>query len=304
MPCKLCGSIGANMTTCPLNQQAVTINPVKHYMAKICDKTTKFVQYTNFITDISAMDESTSTLTYQGAQYNYTKDFVADGAYGAIYVIKFNNHEFVIKQPKDDALLEEVLVLLDYAKVMQCENVIPMKMIDGMVIMPYISGDMSDFKMQLTAKQADGIVRIVRDNLDCLARKGVYYMDNKAANVLYNCSQSGFKVLLGDMGSIIPDQDELYAATHPYPVETYQFAPGWHSIDVAAKHHAKIYDYQMALMYFLLRSGYVDTPYYEDNESDVRRILSDTVACYDNINAKTDQKYISVLKKVISELKE
>ncbi len=214
----------------------------------------EIVPYDNFIQDMSL--DGAGEWKYKGNSVDITSTRLAAGTYGAVDLKEFTNDgkvmRFVEKIPLSAGdVIEEARVVTDYVRFRECEDIIPMKLLDGnRIIMPYVSGDMSTFIHRLTVQQADKIVKIVRTTLDCLATKGVYYCDIKLQNILYNCDESGeFTVLLGDMGSILPDEDGEYTATYPHPLS---HKSGFIKHEYVSANHKELYDYQMTLMYFSL----------------------------------------------------
>ena len=326
--CSLCGSSGTNKTTCPLNPKISEskMNHKKHPLATKATKATKIkpkpkldvcnllthgkiVPYNNFIEDINITRDD--KVSYKGINVLSSETRIAQGTYGYIDLISFThdneNFRFIIKSgTKAHRPLEEIEVMTDYIRAMDCEDIIPIKLIGRRAIMPYVSGDLMPFEHKLSVIQADTILNIIRNILNCLARKGIYYLDIKLGNILYNCDDaSKFKVLLGDMGSILPDSDEEYAASHPYPK---LHDGGYLTKADVQSHHMKIYDYQFALMYFmLLNISRFTVPRFNDGPPHTKALLETIIsrASEDFGGTKRElavhQKYVKVISDTIAD---
>lgn len=182
----------------------------------------------------------------------YDKEEISSGTYGVIYKISINsNTSFILKQSKREEELDEVQALKKIGDIRSCPGLIKTKVISSTkVVMPVATGDLQDFKGKVTPKQADYIVTLISKSLQCLHESEIYYFDMKLANVLYRCERTGVKIYLGDLGSVIPIDGE-YMASYP-PVEYYTgFLP---EKELTPDIVAKIYTYQMCIMYYSLLS--------------------------------------------------
>jgi len=184
-------------------------------------------------------DESSNTYKYaikkegvykrEEDQYNTVKlddlkfNKFTQGTYGSITRVtstKYPEVDFIIKENLDKSKpLDEIRLLREYPVYVKCKkHIIPFqKHGNNRVVMPYVSGDLSELE-DLNITQIKRIISIIGESLLCLSRVGIFYFDIKAQNILYNCSKDGsINVFLGDLGSALYDNRGDYAATFPPP---------------------------------------------------------------------------------------
>ena len=93
-------------------------------------------------------------------------------------------------------------------------------------IMPLLDGDISTLPPKIQKTHAAEIIRQVRNQLVCLQKKNLYYLDLKPANVLYayNKNIDTYKFYLGDIGSLCVGENGERMSS--YLVPGYSSIPG------------------------------------------------------------------------------
>ena len=131
--------------------------------------------------------------------------------------------------------LDELLITKDPYKTAlnECPNIVPFKIINNKFYMIKAHGtlaDLIDRKQFISINFADQIINSLVETLACLYKKGVYYFDIKAENVLYMCTKDGMVIWLINLGRIIPknvtfrdgvggpgDRLKAYLSSYPHP---------------------------------------------------------------------------------------
>lgn len=280
---------------------------LQKYLCGICVGM-DFSEKTNVLKDITIVSNS---IMYEGRPINpIDRVELGSGKFGSVSKLVFNAesrrrsaqdkgpiYELAIKESNGEPL-DEFNVLRMYPQIYECDNIIPMTIIDeDTLLMPLSTGDLVLLTGLLSEHQADQITTRVRSILDCLETKGIYYLDNKLDNVLFTCySLKDIQIYLGDLGSVMSDEG-YYVSTYPPPGLHDQ---GWISRETIDKTGiSRIYDYQLSLVYaelVLTLSGQLPDANHNDMASKARlhRIIQQLEA----LPGKTriSDKYIAILR--------
>lgn len=258
----------------------------------ICNKDS-IVHPIDIISDIELTPDG---FTYKGEHVPrfVTKSIIASGGYGTVKHVTLygpNNEEYhiAVKKIIDDVNQELSVVEKFYPCILECDKIITVKAYGNMVLMPLGNGDLKGIKF--TDKQADNILGILKDQLQCLENCGAYYFDLKPDNIMYRCHTNGStEIYLIDLGSIIPDEDGDYTSTLP-PLSCYN---GF--INESYTKDAKdINEFQLAIMYILLIKGTV-IKLYSQTPDDYLETLHGLIESVSTDTSPLTQKYIRIIK--------
>ena len=183
----------------------------------------------NIINNISMSADN--NLYYNNTKINVKNTKISEGTYGLVYKITDktdSNISFALKSPKPNKYgiineLEEVELLNKIPA--ECHEFISFKVIRdrtvnyNYVIMPLITGDLSQLNVKNNIKSIKKILYILGKNLLCIRKYGMHYIDIKDVNTFFNCnSNDQISVFFGDLGSMIEKSDTSYTVTFP-PLE-------------------------------------------------------------------------------------
>ena len=207
--------------------------------------------------DIKNVESREGTYYYKGEEaMNVDREYVARGGYGEIYKITLTMGDGTdvtfVQKISTQGKLEEAQLIADYSQVLDCPGIVSMKLIDDTVIMPLAAGSLKTFNGLLTHAQCKKVITVVGKVLECMAKDSVYYFDVKSDNVLFRChSETRTEILMGDMGSIIPDEDNEYPCTHAPPCARNGFV----NLDNEGCDPQRIYTYLLSVLYGTLLTG-------------------------------------------------
>lgn len=229
-----------------------------------------YVGAKDIVADIDVDEEG--YFTYKGVQVMVTFKYLSRGIYGEVFRASFSlggeTHHFAIKRGFHGEAFDEATYIEEHTASVTCPGVISMKVrkyrgaIDDpydrrpktIAIMPLADGDLVQHAGTFTHEQATQVVEVIRQALLCFHANGDYYYEIKPDNILINCHGGVSTFFLGDMGSIVPDENGEYIATYPPP----EFPSG---IVEDTTHALKHYSYMLACLYCSLIAGRSPPPY-------------------------------------------
>jgi hypothetical protein len=254
-----------------------------------------------------------ASVVYENGRYTYRnepilvqKEYLEGGSYGHVFDCRFRYkgrlYAFALKQAKNCAKLGETELIEKLGgQFKQIQNTLPYKPITtSAIIMPLAQGNLKNICNKLNIDTYNRICISLLKTLFNVLKFHVYYFDVKIANLLYVTSGRELEVYIGDIGSILPNHDGSYPATHPI---SWLHSQGF--IYPAVMTYDEIrykYAYQVSLVYAKLALGDEDTelPSYAHTDSQVSGSLQnlyDRLAQQDKL---THKPYCDLLLSVLN----
>lgn len=214
--------------------------------------------------------------------------------------------------------LDEIKIVNEHAKVLDCPGVIPMKIGNykgqTAVFMPLADGNLGKLEGKLNPEQAESVINVIKDILLCMDQHQMYYFDIKPYNVVFHCKDAEHMSLyLADMSSAIPfdnDGKPSYIATYPAPIDAQggvlqgsMALLGLITVDKESPEETselaqKINAFQLSLMYLYLING-GEPPTYISSMSDIAeyytKLFHYILGAKDVIPGGLKNKYMNVL---------
>ena len=195
---------------------------VESYHVKYSDSKSKFLLPPHLIFDDDLI------LEYRGV--------LGSGGYGMVCVYAHESRNDVqvalkVVRNEDGEDDPDVIVIKRISDIVGCDMVSARYLGDRKmknqeifqyIVMPVLNFTLDSMLSVIESQDKDGQVRLaiaesVIEAVDCLEKKGAYYVDLKPDNILLHCLGNGhMQVLLGDFGSIIfkDDTDRDYPSTY------------------------------------------------------------------------------------------
>ena len=281
--CRLCGSLGTTMATCPLNPKAKNPDIKKHSLARKIktpspDLSFDFLKsfHTDNITDLDAhFNESDFKKWSILIDYKYHTDeiqyvltfekLLGEGSYGRVYKVKIsekysdNEYFLALKVDKGDSEYK-----LSKDLFMKCDTIQNKFFYKSdpyyMYLMTLADGDLSDYKNKYLSKMTPykahkyilTIVEEIRKQLLCLLDNGYVYTDMKPENCLYKMINDKPKFIIGDIGGAAMDSEGEQASTY-IPYEHINEGTGWTKIrDMSMKEKEDFLVWEIGIMLYTL----------------------------------------------------
>lgn len=217
--------------------------------------------------DFGDITSNDNEIYYKGKKVNLQQgDIIGKGSLGIVrlYTFKVGDETFRLAYKSnldtidEEIELDELIILKKYGNALTCDGLIVMLKYENGVLMPLANGDMTHFIGKLEFNQALEVAYRISLQIKCLVDKGYNYYDIKPHNVLYFCRKHGeIDIVLGDIGSIIDDDDE-YTCTYPPP----DFYEGFIT---EFNDEGRTYTYMMLHMIILFTLG-LDFPLFNNNK--------------------------------------
>ncbi len=255
--CKICGSLGTTMATCPLNPKSKHPNPIKHPLARNHKTPTPDISY-DFLKEFehkniigldshfTADDHKTWSILIDyklktgETQYVVTfEKLLGEGSYGRVYKVKiiekYSDNEYFLAMKIDKGDSEYKLSKDLFAKCDTIQTKFFYKVEPYYVyLMTLADGDLSKYKDEyldkLTPYKAHKyilkIIEEIRKQLVCLLDNGYIYTDMKPENCLYKMVNGEPKFMIGDIGGASMDNAGEQASTY-IPTEHINEGTGW-----------------------------------------------------------------------------
>ena len=284
-----------------LNINGMSTDRLLDYACYRLCPTSDYVGALDIISDID-VDPTKKFYTYKGENIELSDIVeIASGTFGEVYKASFEidgeTMFFAIKYSLDKNL-EEAQVVQEYTDGLDCPGIISMKVreIDGedVAIMPLADGSLHDYLGKFSHTQANHIINVIQEALLCLYDNNCYYFDIKPANILFNCDSSGIStIFLGDIGSILPNENDEYATTFP-PI---MYSGGYIPVTDEA---LSIYTYQLCVLYCYLITNIVP-PLWGTKPEDYYNMIANLAQNTLDI-VKTPNKYITTLSKMAEDM--
>jgi len=243
---------------------------------------------------------------------------IGKGAYGEI--IEYTNSQyniyFLIKKEKSLTAYNDVPIEKEIAEVLNNSdcNTVKTKYLFNISDNHYYIMAKADGDLKYLLKSLDNSVhqrRIklmiseqVRKQLYCLYKKKYLYLDFKLNNILYSCNtKKDIAILLGDLGSAIPDKNNKYVCSYP-PYE-YRHQDGFIDIHINNNNSKYILSWGVGIILLdlinnKLSNKYLDLLYfkYKDlekmNKDEINKLFKDISKLLESYYNKDVAEYLSL----------